>query len=100
MAPAVSCAQSSVSKDADKIKFQLTLSFRSWSKDSSPKQLGKFIGPKTLPGAYRYNGACTSNEKAPMVAISKVLDILSCGLLLCLGLSNATKAEVLQHHQT
>ena len=93
MAPTVSCAPSSVSKDAYKIKFQLTPSFRSWSMDSSPKQLGKFIGPKTLPGAYRYNGACTSNEKAPMVAISKVLGVLSCGLLLCLEMFNAAPSE-------
>lgn len=100
MAPTVSCAQSSFSEDAYIIKLQLALSSRSWPKDSSPKQLGMFIGPKTLPGAYRYNDVCTSNEEAFLVACSKVLIVLSCRLLLCLGMYNGTKAEALQHHQT
>jgi len=100
MALTVSCAPSSASKGAYKIKLQLTFSSRYCPKDSSLKQLGKFIGPKTLPGAYRYNDVCTSNEEAFLVACSKVLIVLSCRLLLCLGLYNGTKAEALQHHQT
>jgi len=31
-------------------------------------------------------------EEAPMVAIPKVVGVLSCGFLLCLGLSNAAQA--------
>jgi uncharacterized membrane protein YcgQ (UPF0703/DUF1980 family) len=32
-------------------------------------------------------------EEAPMVSISKIVGVLSCGFLLCLGLSNAAQAE-------
>jgi uncharacterized membrane protein YcgQ (UPF0703/DUF1980 family) len=32
-------------------------------------------------------------EEAPMVSIPKVVCVLSCGFLLCLGLSNAAQAE-------
>ena len=32
-------------------------------------------------------------EEAPMVPISKIVGVLSCGFLLCLGLSNAAQAE-------
>ena len=45
-----------------------------------------------------YDPACdlllfTCNEKAVMVSIPKVFGVLSCGFLLCLGLSNAVQAE-------
>ena len=33
------------------------------------------------------------SKEAPMVSIPKVVGILSCGFLLCLGLSNAAKGE-------
>src|SRR4026207_656520 len=32
-------------------------------------------------------------EEAPMVSIPKVVGVLSCGFLLCLGLSNAAQAQ-------
>jgi hypothetical protein len=38
--------------------------------------------------------ACfTFNKEAPMVLIPKVVGLLSCGFLLCLGLSTATQAD-------
>lgn len=35
----------------------------------------------------------TSSKEAPKVSIPKLVGVLSCGLLRCLGLSNATQAE-------
>ena len=32
-------------------------------------------------------------EKAPMVSIPKVISVMSCGVLLCLGLSSAAQAD-------
>jgi hypothetical protein len=49
--------------------------------------------------SYRY-ACCTSNEEAPMVSIPKVVGVMSCGFLLCLGLSTAGQADNAASEQT
>ena len=39
-------------------------------------------------------------EEAPMVSIPRIVGVLSCGLLLCFGLSNAVQAERKPARQT
>ena len=54
----------------------------------------KFLGPKTLRKAYRYlQGFLHLTEEAYKVSIPKVVGVMSCGFLLCLGLSNAAQAD-------
>ncbi|TKB57045.1 MAG: hypothetical protein E8D49_14630 [Nitrospira sp.] len=56
-----------------------------WSKLLSEQESGESI----VTGVHVVH----LTEEAPMVSIPKVVGVLSCGFLLCLGLSNAVQAE-------